>query len=106
MRFEDKLEQRLAHEDGCISESRPTHNIDVLNQIASCGAFERTVSMWTIADGATGIFRTPDGQAYEVIVRAAKDAQFKGLHGDKLTNPEKERREIITRKELQRRAKP
>ena len=63
-----------------IAESRPARPIETLNKIATSGIFKKTIKVFSLADGAAGLFRDADGQAYEVIVRPAESAQHKSLY--------------------------
>lgn len=39
-------------------------------------AAHRRIALWSKADGAVALIRTPDGQAYEVEMRPASLAKF------------------------------
>ena len=56
---------------------RESHTAEVINDITS--AFEQRIDSWYIADGAVGLFRYKDGNAYEVTVRPARLSQYKEL---------------------------
>ena len=78
MNLENRLDAKLRPIN--LFESRPTACIDTINKIARSGVFTKTVSIRALADGVVGFFGAEDGQAYEVIVRPARYAQYRSLY--------------------------
>ena len=66
-------------DEGQIDEARAVHTMDLLAQITDLPMIEKRVDMWSQADGTAGLFRSTDGQAYEIMVRPAKLAKHPNL---------------------------
>lgn len=59
--------------------SRPTHCCQIASSLSRAGGFTKRLDLWTIVDGAVALYVHEDGNAYEVIVRPASEAKFRGL---------------------------
>ncbi len=62
-----------------LKEASPTHIFDIIKDLHKTSNIEKRIDSWYIADGAVGLFRGTDGNAYEIVVRPAKMGQFKKL---------------------------
>jgi hypothetical protein len=59
-----------------IDEGRGTHLIDILQQLDTVPGLEKMVRGSALGDGVVGLFRAPDGNAYEIVIRAAEHAKY------------------------------
>jgi hypothetical protein len=65
-----------------INEDRPTNMRQILNEISKCPSIEKKIDMHYITNGVTGLFRTKDGNAYEITIIPAKySKEFKNFTG-------------------------
>ena len=63
-----------------ITEHLPIKHVGMLAEISvDLPMIEKRVDMWSQADGTAGLFRSTDGQAYEIMVRPAKLAKHPNL---------------------------
>jgi hypothetical protein len=72
-----KSELRRLIREEVLNEARPVRTLDKIRSITK--VFEKRIDSWYIADGAVGLFRDSEGQAYEVVVRQAANGRFKKL---------------------------
>ena len=62
-----------------LEEARATNIFGLIGEMEKLPSVEKMVDMWTAADGMAGLFRTKDGNSYEITVRQAKLTQHPGL---------------------------
>lgn len=63
-----------------LDESRPTDMTGLLYKISKkVPEIEQMVDLWSQADGYSALMRTTDGNAYEIMIRPAKEAQHPGI---------------------------
>jgi hypothetical protein len=92
MDFAERIAKIGDKVEACLSESRPTHILDRLSEIGNL--FAKTVRMHGLGDGAVGLFRDRDGQAYEIQIRPAKYAQYSSTLGTSPSPETAERKKI------------
>jgi hypothetical protein len=83
-----------------LIEGRPSYAIELMREIKGLPSVDQVISTWTQVDGVSGLFRTKDGQAYEIVVRPASAAQHPQLRQYAVSDPEKLRRRGLTRKKI------
>lgn len=63
-----------------IKESRPTNIMEFLSKLGKTHPdVEKMVDLWSQIDGFAALYRTKDGNAYEVTVRPAEYAKHPGI---------------------------
>ena len=71
-----------------LSESRPTDVVGVMSKLHGLPGLT-PVKVWSIMDGAVGLYRDETGQAYEIQVRPAEYAKYKDMLGTETKDPKK-----------------
>lgn len=63
-----------------VTAARPAKIMDFMSTLKKTHTdVEEMVDLWSQMDGMAGLFRTKDGNAYEVTVRPAKYSQHPGI---------------------------
>ena len=78
-----------------LTESRPTNIFGIMGQLEKLPSIAKMVDLWSQADGMAGLYRTKDGNAYEITVRPAEYADHPNI-----ANKTKKRKQMKTFKEL------
>lgn len=58
--------------ESVITESRPVRIIDMVTSLSKADFIDELVSLKSTASGAVALFRTKDGNAYEVAIKPAE----------------------------------
>lgn len=77
--WKEMLPGKIKESVSTIKEARPTDVGAVMKSITKSPFIEKRINMWSIGNGYVGLFRTKDGNAYEIIARPARVGQFKDL---------------------------
>ena len=62
-----------------LNEMRPPNTFGIMSRLTKGPDLKKLISSSTISDGIVGLFRSKDGNAYEVVVRPAAYGKYKGL---------------------------
>jgi hypothetical protein len=62
-----------------MGETRVSFTGDIINAMTKLPELEKRISSWYVANGTVGLFRSSDGNAYEIKVSPAKLGDNKDL---------------------------
>ena len=75
MKFRDLVDKNVD-----VNEARSTNIMGLMSEIGKkVPSIEKMVDLWSQIDGFAGLFRTKDGNAYEITIRPASESKHPGI---------------------------
>ena len=71
MLFKDFLSQDNETEEVHLGEARSSNIMGLISEIKKIPSVEKLVDLWSQSDGMAALYRTKDGNAYEITIRPA-----------------------------------